>query len=64
MIAGENAQNLRIKFWRVVHLLAVAELVYDDAVQYVGRREHEQAVEAEIALGATAAPTPTPDCGW
>ena len=39
----------------MVHFLPVAQLVDDHIVQHLRRREHQQAVKAEIAL-ATAAP--------
>ena len=51
-----NAQNFFIKSRRMVHLLAVTELVHDDAVEGSLRREHQEAIEAEISACIATAP--------
>ena len=52
----EDPQDFGIKARRMIHLEAVAELMHDDAVQHLGRREHQEAVEIQISFCRAAAP--------
>ena len=49
--------HLRPEFWRVVHFQAVAQFVDHHIVDDMVRGQHQQAVEIEVALAGTAAPT-------
>ena len=56
IVMGEDAANLGIKMGRVIHFLAVAELVDDDAVENLRGREKQETVEIQIACRGTASP--------
>ena len=52
-----DAEHVVVETLGMIHLEQVAELVNDHAVYYLGRSQHQQAVEVEIAFGAAAAPS-------
>ena len=52
-----DAEHVVVETFGMIHLEQVAELVNDHAVYYLGRSQHQQAVEVEIAFGAAAAPS-------
>ena len=55
-VIRECPQHLRIKRRGVVHMPAVAQLMHHNAVDHLPRREHQQAVEAQIAARGAAPP--------
>ena len=56
-ILGIDLKQLSVKTVRVIHVLAVAQLVNHHAVQHLRGCQQEQAVEIQISIGRTASPT-------
>ena len=56
VVLGEDAEDFIIKPLRMVHLLQMAELVNDDAVDHLDRGQHQQAVKAQVPFRTAAAP--------
>ena len=55
-IVRKNGFHLCPEPGGMVHFLSVAQLVDNDIVQYILRRQHQQAVEIQISGGRAAAP--------
>lgn len=56
-IVRKNRCHQRPETSGVVHFLPVAELMHDDIVDDLRRRQHEETVEIEIPLRAAASPS-------
>ena len=55
-IVRKNRGNQRPEAGGVVHFLPVAELMHDDIIDDLRRRQHEETVEIKIPLRAAASP--------
>ena len=53
---GQDLIDQRPKFWRVIELDEVAELMHDHVVAQVGGQEQEAVIEGKVAVSCAAPP--------